>query len=342
MEINKLVRTNILKLKPYSSARSEFTGEGSVFLDANESPFENDYNRYPDPLQNKVKEKISGIKNISKESIFLGNGSDEAIDLLFRIFCNPGKDNVIAIAPTYGMYEVCADINDVEYRSVNLDANFDIDTEAVLARTDGNSKIIFLCSPNNPTGNLLNREKMLTLINEFKGIVVVDEAYIDFAPQESFINLIPKYSNLVVLQTFSKAWGQASVRLGMAYSSPEIISYFNKVKYPYNINILTQRHILKVLEDKGLVESQTKEILAQKEYLIEQLNKMAKVKKIFPSSANFVLVRIDDADNVYQKLVDKGIIVRNRSKITLCDGCLRITVGREDENKNLINALSQI
>ncbi len=341
MEINKLVRKNILNLKPYSSARSEFKGEGSVFLDANESPFDNDYNRYPDPLQYAVKERISAIKNVDKDSIFLGNGSDEAIDLLFRIFCNPAKDNVVAIAPTYGMYEVCADINDVEYRSVNLDDNFDIDINAILKAADDNTKIIFLCSPNNPTGNLLNRDKILSLIKSFNGIVVVDEAYIDFAPQESFIQQIPRYNNLVVLQTFSKAWGQASVRLGMAYSSIEIISYFNKVKYPYNINILTQRHILEVLNSKDGILDQTKEILKQKEILIKELEGLEIVKKIYPSNANFLLVKTDNANQIYDYLVGKGIIVRNRSKITLCNDCLRITIGQNEENAKLIEELTK-
>lgn len=341
MEIKRLIRKNILELKPYSSARSEFKGDGSIFLDANENPFDNNFNRYPDPLQNEVKSKLSKIKGIKKDSIFLGNGSDEAIDLLFRIFCTPSKDNVIAIAPTYGMYEVCANINDVEYRSVNLDENFDIDVDSIIKEIDDNSKLLFLCSPNNPTGNLLDKDKIIKLLKIFTGIVVIDEAYIDFANDNGFVPLLDKYENMVILQTFSKAWGQASVRLGMAFASAEIIDYFNKVKYPYNINILTQRHITNVLESEESIEKQTVEILSQRKFIIDALDNLQIIEKVFPSDSNFVLAKVTEANKVYKYLVEKGIIVRNRSKIVLCDNCIRFTIGTEDENKNLILALSE-
>ena len=341
MELEKLIRKNILNLKPYSSARSEFTGEGSVFLDANENPFDNGFNRYPDPLQREIKDKIGQIKGVDANSIFLGNGSDEAIDLLFRIFCNPGKDNVIAIAPTYGMYEVCANINDIEYRSANLDSSFDIDIDGIKRITDENSKILFLCSPNNPTGNLLNKDRIIDLIDLFKGIVVVDEAYIDFAGDEGFLPHLKSYKNLVVLQTFSKAWGQAAVRLGMAFASAEIIEYFNKVKYPYNINVLTQRHINEVLGDLCKVESQTEEILTQRELLANAFSNIQIIETIYPSDSNFILAKVKNANDVYEYLVKKGIIVRNRSKIILCDNSIRFTVGDENENHSLIAALSE-
>ena len=341
MEINidSLVRKNILNLKPYSSARNEFTGEASIFIDANENPFENNYNRYPDPLQKDVKNKIGRIKNIDPETIFLGNGSDEAIDLLYRIFCNPGVDNVVAPDPTYGMYQVCAEINDIEYRSIKLNDDYSLDIDALKQSVDNNTKILFICSPNNPTGNLINGDQILELLKFFKGILVIDEAYIDFATEKSFIYSLDKYPNLVVLQTFSKAWGQASIRLGMAFASKQIISYFNKVKYPYNINILTQRHALEMLENEDLVKQQTEQILLGRKYLEENLIKIPIVENLYPSDANFILAKVTDADKIYHYLTQKGIIVRNRNKVTLCQNCLRLTIGTQKENKLLVEAL---
>ncbi|MBD8347438.1 histidinol-phosphate transaminase [Dysgonomonas sp. HGC4] len=342
MNLQQLVRTNIWNLKAYSSARDEFKGEASVYLDANENPLNGPYNRYPDPLQWKLKEKVSEIKHVDIKNIFFGNGSDEPIDLVIRIFCEPAVDNVVAIDPTYGMYKVCADINNIEYRQVLLNDNFSLDADSVLKATDNNTKIIFLCSPNNPSGNLLDRNEILKVIQNFSGIVVLDEAYIDFAPAASWVPQLDKYPNLIILQTFSKAWGIAAVRLGMAFASPEIINLFNKVKYPYNINILTQNFVQSELDKLELKEEWVKTILTQKTHLEKELSKIALVKKIYPSDANFILVKVDDANMIYNKLVDRGIIIRNRNTISLCNGCLRITIGTESENNTLIEALSHI
>ncbi len=339
MNLQQLVRKNIWNLKAYSSARDEFKGEASVYLDANENPLNGPYNRYPDPLQWKLKQKVSEIKHIDIQKIFFGNGSDEPIDIVIRVFCEPAVDNIIAIDPTYGMYKVCADINNVEYRQVLLKDNFSLDAESILKATDGNTKIIFLCSPNNPSGNLLNKEEILKIVQVFEGIVVIDEAYIDFAPEASWVPQLDKFRNVVILQTFSKAWGIAAVRLGMAFASPEIISLFNKVKYPYNINILTQNFVHSELDKIELKEEWVKTILEQRAYLEQELQKIAFVEKLYPSDANFVLVKVIDANEVYNKLVDQGIIIRNRNKISLCNDCLRITVGTEAENDTLIKAL---
>ncbi|NDW19265.1 histidinol-phosphate transaminase [Dysgonomonas sp. 216] len=341
-DLKALIRKNILAMKPYSSARDEFKGEASVFLDANENPLNNPYNRYPDPLQWKLKEKVSEIKGIAPENIFLGNGSDEPIDLVIRIFCEPRVDNIVAIDPTYGMYFVCAEVNDIEYRKVLLNDDFSLDADKLLAATDKNTKIIFLCSPNNPTGNLLDKTEVLKVINTFDGIVVVDEAYIDFATDNSLLTELDKYPNLIVLQTFSKAWGLAAVRLGMAFASTEIISYFNKVKYPYNVNKLTQDFVYGELEKLQQKTEWVDMLISQRALLQQELAKLPFVQKIYPTDANFILVKVPDANDMYKKLVDKGIIVRNRNTVSLCGGCLRITVGTGNENKKLLEALQLI
>lgn len=339
-EIEQLMRPNILRLTPYSSARSEFKGEASVWLDANESPFNTTYNRYPDPLQSRIKEKIARIKGLSPDSVFLGAGSDEAIDLLFRVFCIPACDNAVAIEPTYGMYEVCANINDVEYRKVPLDEEFDFDPVDLLAVTDDHTKLLFICSPNNPTGNTFDASKIKYLLDNFRGILVIDEAYIDFSSQDSFLKRLPDYPRLVILQTFSKAWGSAGVRLGMAFASSGIIEVFNKVKYPYNINALTQEYALEILEKEECVKEWVDVLLRERLKLETLLQEFPFVTKVYPSDANFLLVRTRDAAALYNYLQDKGIIVRNRNKITLCSGCLRITVGNAEENRILVEALA--
>ncbi len=340
-DINKYVRPNIRQLKPYSSAREEYKGKEAVFLDANENPYNAPYNRYPDPLQTKLKEKISELKNISSDQLFLGNGSDEAIDLLIRIFCSPGKDSIIIADPTYGMYKVCADINNINVLEVSLTEDFQPDATAILEKTDENSKIIMLCSPNNPTGNSFDKNKVLKILDEFNGIVVIDEAYIDFSKNNSYINVLDQYNNLVVLQTFSKAWGMAGIRLGMAIASPDIINYLNKIKYPYNVNCITQEIALKAISNKHKKDKWVSDILAQREYLANKLSTMAFVKKIYPTDANFFLVKVDQPKNIYNYLVNKKIIVRDRSNVNLCEGCLRFTVGTPKENKTLINALNK-
>jgi len=342
MNLESIVRNNIFNLKPYSCARSEFKGEASVYLDANESPYNRDYHRYPDPLQENLKKRISKIKKINPERMMLGNGSDEPIDLIFRIFCEPAEDNVIAIEPTYGMYKVCADINNVEYRKVFLDENFQMDAEQLTAAADRHTKVIFLCSPNNPSGNLLNRSEMRKVVEGFPGIVVIDEAYIDFSSEPSWLNDLDKYPNLIVLHTFSKAWGLASLRCGMAFASEEIIAFFNKVKYPYNLSTLVQDTILNQLD----VGSDYKNhwvglILEERKFLADALKNLRVVQKIYPSDANFLLIKVKDANAVYKKLVEKGVIVRNRNSVSLCGDCLRITVGAEEENEFLINALKE-
>ena len=343
MDINELVRENIKNLKPYSTARDEFKGQASVFLDANEnsygSPLPANYNRYPDPLQLDLKDAISKIKGVPIENTFLGNGSDEAIDLLFRAFCNPGKDNVIVLPPTYGMYEVSANINDVEIRKVSLLPNFQLDMEKIAETIDKNTKLIFICSPNNPTGNSINREDIETILANFKGIVVVDEAYINYARQKTFIQELTEYANLVVLQTFSKAWGLAALRLGMAFSSRKVIDVLNKIKPPYNINQATQDLAFEALKNIAQVNDWIKESVAERDRLSTVLNTLDIAKKVYPSDANFILVEVTDATQIYDSLVDEGIIVRDRSKVTLCEGCLRITVGTKEENDKLLSIL---
>lgn len=338
-DLKEIVRKNIYSLKPYSSARNEFKGEASIFIDANENPYDTPYNRYPDPLQLQVKEKISALKGVSVENIFLGVGSDEPIDLLYRIFCEPQKDNVVALEPTYGMYAVCADINNVEYRTVSLKENYQFSADDLLAATDENSKIIWLCSPNNPTGNALETAEIEKVLKNFSGIVAVDEAYIDFSSQPSFLKVLKEYPNMVVLQTFSKAWGSAGVRLGMAFASEDIIKIFNKVKYPYNVNVLTQRYAIKLLDNFSQVEKKVKAILKNRDKLEKQLAKIKCIKEVYPTDANFILVKTIDSDAIYKYLIENGIVARNRNGITLCDNCLRITVGTAEENKQVIAAL---
>ncbi|SOD11931.1 histidinol-phosphate transaminase [Pedobacter xixiisoli] len=346
MDVRDLQRENIKNLSPYSTARDEFKGQASVYLDANEnsfgSPLPADYNRYPDPLQLDLKDAISKIKGVPIENTFLGNGSDEAIDLLFRAFCNPGKDNVIILPPTYGMYEVSANINDVEVRKVNLTPDFQLDLETISETIDANTKMIFICSPNNPTGNSLNRTDIETILANFKGLVVIDEAYINFARQKTFIQELTEYGNLVVLQTFSKAWGLAALRLGMAFSSTHVIDILNKVKPPYNINQATQDLALAALENIQQVNEWIKLTVSERDRLGNALSRLEKVRKIYPSDANFILAQIDDAHGVYHQLVNQGIIVRDRSKVVLCDDCLRITVGTVEENNQLLTALEQL
>ena len=342
ISLEKLVRPNIWSLAPYSSARDEYSGkEAHVFMDANENPFNDPFNRYPDPLQRELKAQLMKVKGVPEDMIFLGNGSDEAIDLAYRVFCNPGQDNVVAIAPTYGMYQVCADINDVEYRSVLLDDQFDFQADKLLAACDANTKIIWLCSPNNPTGNSLNRDEMLKVLDAFGGIVIVDEAYIDFARQLSMRQELVRHPNLIILQTMSKAWGSAAIRLGMAFASKEIIAIYNKVKYPYNVNLLTQQQAMAMLKDPFEVDKWVKLLLSERVRLMQAFQELPLCEKIYPTDANFFLARVTDAQRIYDYLVDRGIIVRNRSKIQLCSNCLRITIGSHTENNELIAALRQ-
>lgn len=341
-ELQKLVRPNIWALKPYSSARDEYAGhEATVMLDANESPYEPSgaLNRYPDPLQRDLKHSISEIKGVAEDHIFLGNGSDEAIDLMYRIFCEPGKDNVVAMSPSYGMYEVCADINDAEFRPVLIDSDFQIDAANMLKHTDAHTKIIFICTPNNPTGNVVRREEVEKLLERFSGMVVVDEAYSDFSPHRPFRLDIDRWPNLVVLNTFSKAFAHAAIRLGMAFASAEVIKLFNKVKYPYNVNKLTQMEAFKALKQLSKIQTEIVEIKESRELVRQALEELPFCTKVFPSDANFLLARFLDADRLYAYLVDLGIIVRNRSRQPLCDNCLRITIGTRSENTKLLAAL---
>lgn len=339
-ELQKLVRKNILSLAPYSSARNEYSGkEATVFLDANENPYNQPYNRYPDPLQRDIKAKIADIKGVDIDSIFLGNGSDEAIDLVYRCFTEPRIDNVVAIAPTYGMYQVCADINDVEYRSVLLNDHFDIDADSLLRACDANTKVIWLCSPNNPTGNALNTNEIKRVINEFDGIVVLDEAYGDFSSQPQFRHTLKQYPNLIVLNTMSKAWGCAALRLGMAFASKEIIDIMTKVKYPYNINLLAQQKALEVLDDPYEIDKWARLILQERTRVMDAFTMLPITKKLYPTDANFFLVEVEDAQSTYDYLVSKGIIVRNRNRVTMCGNCLRITIGSKTENAELLSAL---
>lgn len=341
--VSHLVRPNVIKMEAYSSARDEYSGkQATVFLDANESPYNAPFNRYPDPLQTEVKAELAKLKSVRPSQLFLGNGSDEAIDLVFRVFCRPGVDNVVALEPTYGMYAVCAATNDVEYRRVLLREDFSFRAADVLQTTDANTKAIFLCSPNNPTGNLLPHEEMDILLKEFPGIVVVDEAYGDFVPEASLRFALDQHPRLIVLATFSKAWASAGLRLGIAMASEEIIGYFNKVKYPYNVNILTQQQALEILKSKDLVADWINLILAERSKMVEALEALPDCQKVYPSDANFVLAKINNATALYNALVDRGIIVRNRSKVRLCNDCLRITIGTPEENKALLAALREI
>ncbi|MDW3647363.1 MAG: histidinol-phosphate transaminase [Bacteroidia bacterium] len=345
-EIEKLVRKHVLTLKPYSSARDEYEGSDGVFLDANENPFGSvsggSYNRYPDPYQRELKTKIAQLKGLREEQIFLGNGSDEIIDVLFRTFCEPAEDSVMTFPPTFGMYEASAGINQVEVLSVPLTSHYQLDLEGIKARIDEEVKIVFVCSPNNPTGNLIDRSLIEELLELSSGLVVVDEAYGDFAPEASSLNLLNKHVNLVVLQTFSKAWGMANLRLGMGFCHPDIISMMNKVKMPYNVNGLSQRMALEALDKVELRDEMVAKLLEERDYLKEELEKQALVEHIYPSDANFLLVKFDQADKRYKELIEEQVVVRNRSRVLLCEDCLRITVGTRAENEELLKSLRKL
>ena len=338
--LEQLVRPNILALKPYSSARDEFGGSGAkVFLDANENPYNTPFNRYPDPLQRELKRRLGAVKGVAAENIFLGNGSDEPIDLAYRCFTRPGIDNVVAIEPTYGMYKVCADINDVEYRTVLLDDTFQTTADRLLAACDKNTKLIWICSPNNPTGNNIDRQEIIKTLEGFDGIVIVDEAYSDFSGERPLRLDLGKYPNLIVLNTMSKAWGCAAIRLGMAFAQKAIVDVFNKVKYPYNVNMLTQKQAMEALKDPFEEDKWVKIILLELSRMIEAFNLLPSCKKVYPTDANFFLALFDDAQAVYDYLKEKGIIVRNRTRVTLCEDCLRITIGSKSENNELLAAM---
>ncbi|GAB4447924.1 MAG: histidinol-phosphate transaminase [Bacteroidia bacterium] len=345
-EILNLIRPNIINLKPYSSARDEYKGSEGIFLDANEnafgSPINYNINRYPDPLHSRVRQKLAKIKKVHPEQIFLGNGSDESIDIILRIFCKPGRDEIIILPPTYGMYEVAANVNDIRVKKVFLDDDFQPVTKDILENISSNTRVVFFCSPNNPTGNLINTEIIEEVLNNFHGIVIVDEAYIDYANTPSWIYKLNQFPNLIVLQTFSKAWGMAGLRAGMAFAHPDIIAVMNRVKLPYNINIITQNLILEALENQNFLKNTISETLKERMKLVEELKRLKIVLRIYPSDANFILVKVHDADKVYNYLVEKKVIVRNRSKLEKCEGCLRITIGKPNENAALISVLSNI
>lgn len=340
--LQSLVRPNIWRLAPYSSARNEYSGhEAHVFLDANENPYNQPFNRYPDPLQQELKAELAKVKKVPAENIFLGNGSDEAIDLVYRVFCEPAVDNVVAIEPTYGMYQVCADINDVEYRPVLLDDHYQMDANRLLAACDDHTKVIWLCSPNNPTGNNLQTEAIEHVLRDFDGIVVVDEAYSDFSAQPVFRARIQQFPNIIVLNTMSKAWGCAAIRLGMAFASEEIIALFNKVKYPYNVNLLTQNQALDALKNRDEVEKWVTLLLQERSRLMKAFRDLPICEKVYPTDANFFLAKMTDAQAIYDYLVERGIIVRNRTRVRLCNNCLRVTIGTKSENAELLGALRQ-
>ena len=338
MNIKDLFRDNIRNLAPYSTARDEYEGDLGIYLDANENPFNNGYNRYPDPHQKVLKRRLAEVKGVPVDRIFVGNGSDEPIDLVFRVFCEPRLHNAISIAPTYGMYRVAADTNDVEMRQVQLGPNFELDPEALLAQADPKSRLLFLCSPNNPSGGALPAEAIERVIRGFRGIVVLDEAYIDFAGWEhSFLHRLDEFPNLVILQTLSKAWGMAGLRLGLAFAQPSIIETMNRVKYPYNINVVTQKIVYDQLSHN--ITAEVEEIRSQRQRVIEAMERLPIIRRIYPTDANFVLVKVDDPRRVYTRLIDQGIIVRDRSRIAGCEGCLRITIGTPEENSRLIDTL---
>ena len=340
--LSELVRPNIWSLAPYSCARDEFKGrDAHVFLDANESPYNSPFNRYPDPLQMKVKEKLERIKGIAPDNMCLGNGSDETIDLVYRCFCRPGIDNVVAIEPTYGMYKVCADVNDVEYRKVLLDEHFQISADTMLSACDDRTKVIWICSPNNPTGNLINSIEIEKILTAFEGIVVIDEAYSDFTKARAWRTRLAEFPNMIVLNTMSKAWGSAAIRLGMAFASKEIIGLFNKVKYPYNVNELTQNFALQRLSDAFEVEKWVRTIVVERERMVVAFSQLPICEKVYPTDANFFLAKVSAAPNIYTYLIDRGIVVRNRNNVQLCHNCLRITVGSKKENNELLAALRQ-
>ena len=337
--IESLVRANIAALSPYSTARDEYQGELGVFLDANESPYENGYNRYPDPHQKSLKTRLSEVKGVEAKNIFVGNGSDEAIDLMFRVFCEPAQDNAVAIAPSYGMYKVSAAINNVEMREVQLGEDFSLPVDALLEACDQNTKLMFICSPNNPTGNSFPRKDILRLAEEFEGMLIVDEAYIDFAEAESLKSEIEQYPNIVVLQTMSKAWAMAGLRLGLALADSRVVEIMSQVKYPYNINKAALQIVEQLLEES--IDDKVAEIVEQRGVVAEELAAMPFVSKVYLSDANFVLVKVDDADAIYEHLIADGIIVRNRNRVRGCEGCLRITIGTKQENEKLIKSLER-
>jgi len=343
--INNLIRENIKNIKPYSSARDEYkdaTADDMVFLDANENPFENGVNRYPDPQQNSVKDLLADIKGVSKQNILLGNGSDEVLDLIFRAFCEPNKDNIITLPPTYGMYSVLADLNAIENRKVLLNTDFQPKVDAILNEADANSKILFLCSPNNPSGNSFSVDKVEQLLNQFKGLVVIDEAYIDFSEQESWLKRLEEFPNLVITQTLSKAYGMAGIRLGVCYASQEIITILNNIKPPYNVNELTQQKAIDRLSNIDIIQKEVADIINERAQLINELQNIDFIKTIYPTDCNFVLVKVDNATERYNQLIAKGIVVRNRTTQPLCENCLRFTIGTSMENKRLIGALKEL
>ena len=344
MKIEKLTRKNIRALKPYSSARDEFKDfeKEMIFLDANENPHENGVNRYPDPQQTTIKKELAKLKGIKESQILLGNGSDEVLDIIFRAFCEPKEDNIITLPPTYGMYKVLADLNNVENKEVFLTSDFQPSVKNILEAANSNSKVLFLCTPNNPTGNSLDIKSIEVLMQLFKGIVVIDEAYIDFSTQESWIKRLEEFPNLIVTQTFSKAYAMAGVRLGICYASEKIIEIFNRIKPPYNVNILTQRCALKRFDKLEMVDDEVKKILNERKRLIAGLETISFVEKIYPTDANFILVKVDDANKRYSQLLEKGIVIRNRTTQPLCENTLRFTVGTKRETKLLLNALSEI
>jgi len=341
IDLNVLSRACVRNLTPYSTARDEFEDEALIKLDANENPYESAYNRYPDPYQKVLKQEIAALKNVNADQIFLGNGSDEAIDLLFRAFCDPGKDNVVSIAPSYGMYKVSAGINDVELRLAALNDDFSLNLQNVNDQIDGNTKLIFLCSPNNPSGNVMNVDLVKSIADSFEGLVVIDEAYIDFSQFDSWTSQIDEYPNIVVLQTFSKAFGLAALRLGMAFGTPDLIRILNKIKPPYNINEATQNLALKRLEDISEIKVQVTEIIEERKMLSEKLKSIKEVEKVYPSEANFLLVKFDEANKLFNFLIEQDIVVRNRTNQLGCENCLRLTIGTKEENKSLIESIKQ-
>lgn len=340
MNLDLFFRPSVLSLTPYSSARDDFQGEASVFLDANENPYNSPYNRYPDPHYRKLRNRISEVKNIPPESIFLGNGSDEAIDLLIRASCEPGVHSILAIDPTYGMYAVAAAVNNVKYTGVLLNEDFSLNTAKLLQAVTSKTRLLFLCSPNNPTANSFDSKDIDYVIRNFPGLVILDEAYIDFSHHPGFLNRLHEYKNLVILQTFSKAWGLAGVRLGMAFAHPEVINILYKIKYPYNINVLTQELVFNVLHQPAIKDHWVEMILKERALLEQALTAIPCIKHVYPSDANFILVRVDEPGKIYKWLCTRSVIVRNRSNVSLCSGCLRITVGTTDENRKLLEALS--
>ena len=340
MDIRELLRENIRTLAPYSTARDEYQGELGIYLDANENPYDNNYNRYPDPHQKNLKRRLAEIKGVPVEKIFIGNGSDEPIDLVFRLFCEPRRHNAVSIAPTYGMYKVAAAINDVQMREVQLEPGFTLDAEKLLAAADENTRLLFLCSPNNPSGNCFPKKEIEKVIRRFNGIVILDEAYIDFAGQPGFLSELDEYPNLVILQTLSKAWGMAGLRLGLAFAQPLIVDTLSRVKYPYNINVVTQKIVLEQLRKSP--DAQIADIVSERGRVLEGLAKNPVIRKIHPTDANFVLVEVDEPRTIYDRLIGAGIIVRDRSRIKGCEGCLRITIGTPEENDRLLETLKKL